>query len=97
MKHQIKTRLYSAKIATKTIYTDYEVDDVYFTNPIIFPSDEVAKKTYLDAVNDNPDVRLIAIYKIADFDVIGGKIINSTKRSKIYEKEAQQSEECSQV
>lgn len=97
MKHQIQTKLYSAKVATKTIYTDYEVDDVYFTNPIIFPSDEVAQKTYIDAVNDNPDVRLIAIYKVADFDVIGGQIINSTKRRKIYEKEAQQSEECSEV
>lgn len=93
MMFSVKVGLYAAKLEVTTRYSDGELKESYFPQPILFRSDDDAIRTMQEAIKDAPDRKLLAIYFIGEFDSANGKILNAKKRRKVfdYEKKTQSS------
>lgn len=87
----VKLGLYAAKIEVTTRYSEGDLQETYFPQPILFRSEDEAVRTMQEALKDVPDRKLLAIYFVGEFDAANGKILNAKKRRKVYdyEKETQ--------
>lgn len=83
----VKVGLYAAKIEVTTHYSDGDLQESYFPQPILFRSDSEAVQAMQEALKDAPDRKLLAIYFVGEFDAANGKIINAKKRRKVFDHE----------